>query len=635
MDDEEKTTSRNYRVILTDRTTSPKVNRYIRDLTGMSVWEASSMMNTVPATILKNIPLHKAIEIKSALGKFGLSAAIENVENISAEKDEPVKASVLPEKIVRKPAVSSEPKIKAVVHDDKIATANRKFTPESPARLISRHIKRTPVFWMVFPFIILLIIVIIILYVGEKGTLEKILPLPKDNIAQHQESGEELPQKRFIRSQEDILAQLKESQKSMSSPPPISPIEGGRKSAGDAPSTDQSQSPGYSDMDSRSLDKPNPSGADIGSSAGNNAGQGGDAAKNNRAASVKGLPGNANAGKGQSGQGSSPGNSGKSSSISSSMISNLSFVGPKESGGISPEKLDAIVDHVRDAVNNNNKQAVADDFLRLKLANEYKNDLPLPVAKKLNAPDLQSLKNDLKDIYERYLLEEDLKFYPELTGATIKIHTNLPDKSKLLVQLNLPGSKKALEYPAQVDEGIIELPHSGGYPSGLIAVRIILLPVSEQTAEVIDVIGTEGANLLGRLNDGKGNIEYNGYLNNRIARSRGDIGKEDSAAELYQLAITNGMDDFRLDDFEEYINNEKIFITISANVDDEENFLMQACRSVGMMTAEMDSPPLYLRLVMNGAQYFIPTFKCRVLLREYREDDPAAIDYLINSFLTF
>ena len=138
MDDEEKTTSRNYRVILTDRTTSPKVNRYIRDLTGMSVWEASSLMNTVPATILKNIPLHKAIEIKSALGKFGLSAAIENVENISAEKDEPVKASVLPEKIVRKPAVSSEPKIKAVVHDDKIATANRKFTPESPARLIRR-----------------------------------------------------------------------------------------------------------------------------------------------------------------------------------------------------------------------------------------------------------------------------------------------------------------------------------------------------------------------------------------------------------------------------------------------------------------------------------------------------------------
>ena len=635
MEDREKRTSRSYRVILKDRTTSPKVNRYIRDLTGKSVWEASSVMNTVPSVILENIPLHKAIEIKSALGKFGLNIAIENVEDLSEKKGEPRKEKEQREKAVSKPAESPPPKAEIPAKDDSSVNRISKLTPESPARLIRRRWKRTPVLWMVFPFIFLLIIVIIIYYIGEKGTLEKLLPAPKNNIVMSQESGEKLPQKRFIRSQDDILAKLKESQESMSSPSPISPNKEDVESDNDSVISNQSNYPDYSDKDNRSLDKPESSRTGLESDAGSIAGQRAHASKSKGEVSAAGTAGKADASRVPPGQSSSSAGRGMGDSPGPSLCSDLEFIGPKESLGISPEKLNAIIDHARNAVKSNNEKAASEDFQRLKLAEDYKNDLSEPVARMMNSPELQALKDDLQDIYERYLLDDDLKFYPELTGVIIKIHTNLPDASKVLVQLNLPGSKKALEYPTQVEEGIIELPHSGGFPSGLIAVRIILVPLTQQPNDVINVIGIDGENLSGGLNDGKGNIEYNGYLNNRIARSRGDIRKEDAVDELYQLAVMNGMENFELDDFEDYLHNDKMFITISANADDEEDFLMRACRSTGMMTAEMDNPPPYLRLVLNGGQYFIPTFKCRILLREYRENDPEAVSYLINSLLTF
>jgi len=301
---------------------------------------------------------------------------------------------------------------------------------------------------------------------------------------------------------------------------------------------------------------------------------------------------------------------------------------------LTPVKVDSLLKRVRQDLASGDQSAAALDYQRLKLAQSSVDPDQFTLVNKLESPSVRDLSEKLAPLAGKFALKPETAFAPEITGASLKIHSNLPDQTLLKIRLALPGAVQPLEYSLPLDDGNAEIPLSGGLPSGNIILKIVLAPLKNQPEEVLSVVGKNGENLAGPSLKGKGTVEFTSSLKNRIARSRGDVGVTEAESELNSLLRTAGINNFALSGFREFAFEKKIFITISAEGVDEPDFILKACRSAGMLTQEMDDPPLYLRLVVNGGQYFIATFQCRRLLREYRENDPAAFDLLLENLIT-
>lgn len=615
--------SRSYKVVLADRTTSPKVNRYIRDLTGKSVWEASQVMNTVPSVILENIPLSKAIEVKSQLGKLGLTAKIETVTSEIPDTPPPSSADTqTPE-----PAPSVSPDTEASPPPEP-APQPEKIDPLPPSRL--RHAKKLKKNnrKIIIPFIILFIIVIIILLIGGCPDYRiKILEIGR--ISQQQELPEIPAGTRFIPSDENISDRLKKAPGSPYYNPDSSyaPHDSGDNpppmTAETTPSAPLAES-------SHALTPP----ANAGSS-----GQNPLAASGGKSSSPVGSQTPSSYNNAQQ----MPAVSGKSPGTKSSPLSDRprsadakipsDFVGGK-SPKITPAKLNALLDQAKIAAASADRPSASLDLQRLKLAQAAAEPAQFQITDRLESSDVQNLLDQLAPLAGKFDLTPQLAFQPEITGASLKIQSNLPDQTLLTILLALPGASRPLEYTLPLENGMVEIPISGGLPSGNIGVKIVLEALKKQPMEVLSVVGRNGENLNGPAVKGRGVVEFTSALKNKTARSRGEIGVAEAEAQLNTLIQAQGLNKYKLSDFSEFAFEKKIFVTVSADGVDEAEFILKACRSVGLLTQEMDDPPLYLRLVVNGGQYFITTFQCRRLLREYRENDPAAFDLLLENLIT-
>ena len=642
MDTAESGKSRVYKVVLTDRTTSPKVNRYLRDLLGISVWDASSLMNKVPSIIQDGIQLHRAIEIKSQLGRFGLTAKIESIGGKVDDAKEPEAAGgktaakpepVKPRKVSKpkstgqpifakptppKPPSSAKPKsagqpLFAKASPPKPVPAAQ---PKRPSRLTSRILIRTPVLKIMIPFIVLLIVVIIIIFIGESRP--GIDFLSKGNIVQKQERGAGKPQKKFVPSKEDLIARVKDPRSEQTSPSGGVSADGSE--GGGSPSGAGGQGGGYT-------------GSGAGAGAGG-AGAGGGGAGAGGGGAGSGA-GGAGAGSGAVGAGAGAGGMPGSGKVKlpSEAMAGLDRLGEREGAGLSNDKFRELLEDARKALKNPQSRDVVSDYNRLQMAGMMRDELSPSTADMLDGSEFANLNEQLKRSAQKQKLEPGVDLYPEITGAGIKIQTNLPDAAMVKVIIKVAGSKESMEFEIPVDMGTIEIPHEGGFPSGKITVRVILLPLRDQLDEVVEAIGRNGENLKGGYVKGKGKLDYEGFLNNRIARTRGEISKDEAESELRGIMAMQGMENAQLSEFEDFAFDRKIFVTISADGVDETDFIWKACRSTGLLTEEMDEPPKFLRLVVNGGQYFIPTYKCRKMLREYREDDPAGFDYLVNNII--
>ena len=162
-----------------------------------------------------------------------------------------------------------------------------------------------------------------------------------------------------------------------------------------------------------------------------------------------------------------------------------------------------------------------------------------------------------------------------------------------------------------------------------------MMPIIDQLPNVKKILGEGGEMLSGPFVPKPGKVEFEDEVNNPRARNRGDVLPEDAESELKRLAMGAGIEDPETADLANYEVGELSFITIAANNVVEDEFITKACRSAGMLTTEMDDPPYFLRLIANGRQYFIPTFICRRLLRDFKKDDPAGYDYLVNHLIMF
>lgn len=632
--------ARLYQVILMDRTTSPKVNRFLRELTGVNIWEASTLMNTVHSVIIEEIPLHEAIEIKSKLGRLGIKAHIESMSASKADIDESDSLAKR-EKVVKKPPTEppikkTEPPASSVEPSETIPSVSEPppapTKPLPPGRLSSRKRGRVSIFRMALPFAAGLVIVIIIIYViGECNG--RIQFFEGGGISQYQEAGKPSHQPQFVQTEQDIIAKMQRmresdrdgesiiSEQSMSEGA-IGASQGGDESAV-SPET-----------------KPETSDSDFGGVPDQYTGQ--------PAGGEGSPPGAAGAGEGSSGQpydsplkvppegvkSGPPGSSTGWLGGGQPMRSPREFVGNPIGKGISAEKLDAVTDDAREALSRNDSALAAQDFHRLKLAEVMVRPSQGDVLDRINSPQYDELLDELESVRKGYDLREGVDFYPEITGANIRIHTNLPDGALVRVEKNLPGGGKPEKCVLPVELNMIEVPREAGLPSGLIIVKVYLMPLREQPDDALNIIGYEGEALAGRYRRGKGKVEFAAQLINLIARWRGEISRDEAEDELLMIASGEGLGDYDISGFADFSSGEKPFITIEASGVEEEDFLIKACRSAGILTQDMDNPPQYLRLLVNGHQYFIPTFICRRALRENGGDDPAWIEYLANNLLS-
>jgi hypothetical protein len=168
---------------------------------------------------------------------------------------------------------------------------------------------------------------------------------------------------------------------------------------------------------------------------------------------------------------------------------------------------------------------------------------------------------------------------------------------------------------------------------GIIVLRVYLAPLEENPLSVLETIGFDGEFMGGPFYQGEGELEYAAYLDHKVEPSQKVVSPLEAETEIQNLGLGQGMPEFKTSGFSDSSLLKKPFITISADGVEEGDFILKACRSMGLLTMWMDNPPLYLRLVVNQHQYFISTVVCRRLLGEYGENDLYGFQYLLNHLL--
>lgn len=623
----EKPDVRRYKVILLERTTSPKVNRFIRDLTNVSNWEASSRMNSVPSTIVDGLSLHKSIEVKSQLARFGLRARVESSAGTDVTKEEEPETkeeSQIPPGSEPKDAIVTEEAAKTV--EDSPTPVKKEPSKPIPGGSPPRKKKRkSPLLVILLPFLIILIIIIIIIFYepisdyfnfGYEG-----------KITVYQDPGK-LPKKlKFKKTAEEIFAQSRTSSDkpsdSFSLPPELPPHSGD----GEPPSAEAGLSaPQGGEVEGSG----SPSTPGLTPAPSGFGGPEGDVSVGKEGAQPKTLstPASVSGGK------ALPGGLGQRLKVGSPPTAPQSAENLLDNAGFTPEKIETLIAGAQSALNQGDSAAAVIDFERLRLADALVKPDKNRIREAIDRPQNLPLMKKLAAAARRVNLKPGVEFYSELTGVRIRVHTNLPDSALVKVSLNIPGGDKPVEHVVPVMARMITIPGMDGLPSGVIVVKVVLMPLRKQPQSVLKAIGKKGELLTGQFVKGRGDIAFLDSLNNPWARSRGVITQAEAKSEFNRIASGQGIEDFEVHCGDSFRPDDLSIITIAADEVSDENFIMKACRSAGLLTSEMDEPPYYLRLIVNRRQYFIPTFVCRRLLREYRKDDPAGLDYLVNHLFT-
>lgn len=591
MNSKNKSVPKVYNVVLLDRSTSPKVNKYIRSITGKTIWEASTMMSAIPTNILEGVSLKKALDVKSQLGRFGLRAEIKSV---TEEKVDPrISGAALvdiPKSVVEETIDESEVTEDMLEEEEGISEKDGGIRP--PSRLSHKARRKTPLLVLLLPFILILVVVVIVYLMGSDKVMQVISKKPKT--AQYQDV-EKLPKKlKYGQTFDDNLAQIpspaeedsvimslpaeKPGEKIASIPPSggdtplmIIPVEGAAP-AGSAPAEEMGElhGPAMEGGDDMALGKGLTMADGYGSAA-------------------EIIP--------------------------------------------TPIELESIINDSRRAMRLEQPERTSECLFRLKFTERMMDPSDVYLQARYEAPTVQNLMRELSQAEARFGLKDGVAFVPELTGARVRIHSNLPDSAMVGAELTLPGGGEPMSFNLPALLNAIEIPDIGGLPSGEIVIKIVLLPLNVQPASVLEVIGSGGELLSGKYVQDDGGVVFKGSLNNPAARSRGEVSWEGAKSSFQNIASGQGLANFRVSDSGMNTYGEMSFITISANGVDTGEFIYRSCLSAGYLTRDMDQPPRYLRLIVNGMNYFITTYKCRKLLRDYAVDETAGFDYVINNLI--
>ena len=611
---EEQNKKRLYKVVLRERTTNPRVNLYIRELTDATVWQASTMMNAVPSTIVDGIPLHKAIEVKSRLNRFGLNSTIESSELESEAAPSGIEAA---DTEVAKERVSVEQKseVTPIIPPVKLPK------PQPPSRLKHGRKKKRPLYYLLSLFLMLIIIVIVWLLAPPEYRLKpksepeiitgsdvdklpkrlKITRPPSETVGAEQLKAEKpsTPPAEFDKPEEpsQLLSQAQRDQ-----PDSGQDLVWDRepRETGESPKLTPSKTAGRGELPVSGLTPDQ---------------------------SMERIPGE---------QGDFPPGLDIPAVVETpAPVGSAHYISGDTSPGISQSKLEDLLRGAQRVVNDGDSPSAGINLQRLELAEALVKPEQRQIRAILEEDRVERLRLNLKNMADLAALEEGVEFIPEIVGAKIRIYSNLPEGTILGIDVSEPGGEKPGNYALSLQDNMIQIPSPIGLPSGIFTVRVFLYPYRVQPVGVLETIGLEGERLSGHLLSDKGELDYTFNLNNMMARSRGEISEEEAEEEFARLMDREGKDDFALDDFNPLEEEKSAFVTISADNVDESEFIASACRSIGLLTKEMDNPPKYLRIIANGYQYFIPTHICRRALREFRQDDPGINIFIFNHLIPF
>ena len=622
MPEERSTEERLYRVVLLDRSTSAKINNFICATTGISKWEAAALMNNVPSAIMEGLSLHEAIEIKSHIEHLGARTKVESY--ILGEEligDEPPKET--PDKTEPVP-VETPPEVQPVKHSHPTKKQPLK-SAKKPTRKKKKEPKNRKALYIAITAVMTAVIIIIVCvpvneYFGKE-----------DKYLTHYQDPGKLPKKlKFMNSGQEETKKLTAMNKDTNTvlslkpdKPPVSKIHGSKKS----PLSGFSKALGGG--------KPKAGAANQGTTGSpgqggrEKAGSGSLAAGGAATPDQKGSAYNYDAGNKTPSEGN-PAGQGRTGLSSSEKQSRLPVTIPDR-----PQRIDDFLKNTRQAVSQNNPRAASEAVRKIEVANMVARVERNSGLDDYRAPEVQQMLKDLKPIADQYEVSQGVDFYPEMTGIRVRVHTNIPDGALMKIVIEVPGQEEPIEYVVPVKENMISLPDVGAFPSGEIELKIAMLPMKDQPPYIVSILGPGGEKLTGPFVEKDGDIKFEDSVINPRARTRGDVSPENAGSELKRLASGAGIENPETTEFTGFDPEELSYITIEAKNVVEHLFITRACRSAGMLTTEMDDPPHFLRLIANGRQYFIPTFICRRLLRDFKKDDPAGYDYLLNSIIAF
>ena len=614
MPDENKTEVRHYKVILLDKTTSARINNYICNLTGISKWEAAALMNNVPSSIIEGLSLHEAIEIKSQIEHLGTRTKVESYivgqseapDDISAEKPPPEEAPPIEVQEHEEPVSIKEPHI-----DPAVKKAGHVLRKEK------KHHKKILIYTAVTA--ILIIIVVLFLCVPFDEYLER----DQNKHIAHYQDPNRLPKKlKFMKSKKDEIKDLAkvpiDTAAAINLKPdkaPVTSIHGSKQSPLSG-FTDALGGKSDAKRSSPKMKEPEVSSTGEDGTAAESAEQ--ETPQNISADRERREP-----------TGSSPERMpGESSGIEMPAFT-------PAGNAVTPQIIDRLIQDAQDADAKHDPALAAETVRKIEIANMVIKSGQGKGLENYQKPELHKLLKELKPFADSYEMSQGVDFYPEMTGIRVRVHTNVLDGALMKLIIEIPGQEEPVEHIVPVENNMITLPDAGAFPSGTLTIKIVMMPIIEQPPDVKKILGDKGEMLSGPFVQKPGKVEFEDAVINPRARTRGDVLPEDAESELRRLATDSGIGNPETTDLANYEIGELSFITIAANHVVEHEFITKASRSAGMLTTEMDDPPYFLRLIANGRQYFIPTFICRRLLRDFKKDDPAGYDYLVNHLIMF
>lgn len=227
----------------------------------------------------------------------------------------------------------------------------------------------------------------------------------------------------------------------------------------------------------------------------------------------------------------------------------------------------------------------------------------------------------LQQLRDRHRLESGLSAGCEVTGTVVSAQTNLPESTRVDVEVRIPG-QEMMKYQPQVIKGIIHLPAFDYLPVGTLVIQIQLVPIKVQPHSVqLRFLTSPG------FQPEKWGLKLQITLEEE--RTISEIPTlEASMLQFAELMANNGLDaEASIPKIDADVQPP---LVIEGESDDPFLFLNSAVQASGLITETVNDPAPWVLIRVNQVEYWIESYHCREAVRNYVSSDPRLSEYVLN-----
>jgi hypothetical protein len=227
----------------------------------------------------------------------------------------------------------------------------------------------------------------------------------------------------------------------------------------------------------------------------------------------------------------------------------------------------------------------------------------------------------LKQLRDYNRLESGLSADLEITGTVLSLHTNLPESTKVDVEVRIPGQRMTRYQPLAI-KGIIRLPAFDYLPVGTFVIHAQILPLIDQPRSVQFCF----------VSSQEFQPEYWGFqLQITLEQTRSATETptlEASVPQITGLMANDGLNanasipDIGLD--------VRAPLVIEGESKDPFLFLKSAVQASGSITQAVNDPAPWVLIRVNKIEYWIESYYCREAVRNYASSDQELSEYVLN-----